>query len=164
MFTSDVSVFLEVKQITALSRTTSGIDCGSCCSSWHTQKPPPFPPHHAHVRLCCGCASFITVHTWVRNSFDSSWMTELFCWLVRKPGLWFEACFCLYHSLKQGNIGMNKVARQQQQSEATAWMLGRFEWNNPSMITARHLRGSGLWRYVSLDTKKIYVHVEGEVR
>lgn len=113
---------------------------------------------------CQALLSFITVYTWVRNSFDSFWMTKLFCWLDRKPGLWFEACFCLYHSLKQGNIGMNKVDRQQRQSEATAWMLGSFEWNNPSMITVRHLRGSGLWRYVSLDTKKIYAHVEGEVR
>lgn len=60
---------------------------GSCRSSWHAQKPPPFPPHHAHVRLCCGCVSFVTVHTWVRNSFDSFWVTKLFWWLVRKPGL-----------------------------------------------------------------------------
>lgn len=108
MFTSDVSGFLKVKQITSrhCPEPPPVSTAGSCRDSWHTQKPPPLPSHYAHVRLCCGSASFITVHTWVKHYFDSSWVSKLFSW----------ASFSLCDG--QGN--------------------------NPSMITVRDLRGSGV--------------------
>lgn len=69
----------KMKQSTALSWSTSSPYRQSCCSSLHTQEPPPLPAHHAHVRLCCGCASFLTIHSWAKNPFDSFWVTKFFC-------------------------------------------------------------------------------------
>lgn len=72
----DMNVNLNVyQQRVWLSRSV-----GRCGNSWHAQKPPPFPLHHAHGRLCCSCGSFVTVHTWVSNPFDS--LGWLYCFIV----------------------------------------------------------------------------------
>lgn len=132
---------------------------GSCRSSWHTQKPPAFPavpcPWLALLWLCVFSNSS---HLGGEIPLILSGWLNCFVGSSESLHFKFEACFCLYHNLKEGNVGMDKADRQ---FWLSAWVRASSEWHNPSTITVRRLWGSGPWRYVSLDTKKIDAHVKG---